>query len=187
MQSVYLNYLLTKNKTPSCKLEEAISMSPATISRIKNGKCELPRDEYARLIQAAGGDLASYDAFCDSIKGSHKIIKEGEEPVSVGTVRKFYKEEMEEMERRYLGEISRLTQQNELHLQHMSAHHKQRMEELKEDITDMQAKLDAAQQKLQSKKDTIESLHKKVSRWRTFFFVTLAVFATQLLLDIFLF
>ena len=120
MQSVYLNYLLTKNKTPSCRLEEAISMSPATISRIKNGKCELPRDEYARLIQAAGGDLASYDAFCDSIKGSHKIIKEGEEPVSVGTVRKFYKEEMEEMERRYLEEISRLTQQNELHLQHIS-------------------------------------------------------------------
>lgn len=187
MQSVYLNYLLTKNKTPSYKLEEAISMSPATISRIKNGKCELPRDEYARLIQAAGGDLASYDAFRESIENSHKIVKEGGEPVSVATVRKFYKEEMEEMERRYLEEISRLTQQNELHLQHMGNHHTERVNELKEDIASLQNKLKEANEKLEAKKEKIETLHKKANRWKNAFFVILSIFVTQWLLDIFVF
>lgn len=183
MQSVYLNYLINKNKTPSCKLEEAISVSPATISRIKAGTKELPREDFGKLIQAAGGDLASYDAFCDTLTGSPKLIKEGEEPVSVATVRKFYKEEMDELERRYLAEIDRLTQQNEIHMQHMSVHHKERVNELKEDLEDLQKKLDAANVKLEAKKATIELLHKRVSRWRTSFFVMFTIFSTQWLLD----
>lgn len=183
MQSVYLNYLINKNKTPSCKLEEAISVSPATISRIKAGSKELPREEFGKLIQAAGGDLASYDAFCDTLTGSPKLIKEGEEPVSVATVRKFYRQEMDELERRYLAEIDRLTQQNEIHKQHMSDHHKERVKELKEDLEDLQKKLDAANEKLEGKKATIELLHKSVSRWRTSFFVMFTIFTTQWLLD----
>ena len=187
MQSVYLNYLINKNKTPSCKLEEAISVSPATISRIKAGSKELPREEFGKLIQAAGGDLASYDAFCDTLTGSPKLIKEGEEPVSVATVRKFYKDEMDALERRYLAEIDRLTKQNETHLQNMGTHHTERVKELKEDIASLQNKLKEANEKLEAKKEKIEKLHKTANRWKNAFFVMLAIFVTQWLLDIFVF
>lgn len=187
MQSVYLNYLINKNKTPSCRLEEAISVSPATISRIKAGIKELPREEFGKLIQAAGGDLTSYDAFCSTLTDSPKIIKEGEEPVSVATVRKFYKDEMDELERRYLAEIDRLTKQNEAHLQHMGTHHTERVKELKEDIASLQNKLKEANEKLEAKKEKIEKLHKMSNRWKNAFFVTLAIFITQWILDIFFF
>lgn len=187
MQSVYLNYLINKNKTPSCKLEEALAVSPATISRIKTGMKELPREEFGKLIHAAGGDLASYDAFCATLSDSPKIIKEGDEPVSVSTVRRFYKEEMDELERRYLAEIDRMIKQNEIHVRHLGEHHTQRVAELKEDLADMQAQLGAAQQKLKEKKSLIEKLHKKVAFWRTAFFVATAVLVILALLGIFVF
>jgi transcriptional regulator with XRE-family HTH domain len=74
MQCAYINFLIKKNHVPAIKLEEACHMSASTISRIKSGKHEVPDEEFALLVTAAGGDMKSYHAFCDALNASPNVI-----------------------------------------------------------------------------------------------------------------
>lgn len=116
MQCAYLNYLIKKNHVPSVKLVDACHMSESTISRIKSGKHEVPDDEFALLVSAAGGDMNSYHAFCAALNASPNVIT-AQDAVTLADIRQMYADQISGIEARYAAEISRINEAHEKEIQ----------------------------------------------------------------------
>lgn len=133
MQSAYLSYLMNKNHVPSAVIESACGLSAASVSRIKSGKSEVPMDEFARIVAAAGGDIAAYNAFCVSLNKSPDVItpeNKEEAAITLSVIQKFYTEQIAEIEARFVAEIDRLTSMFEKELQVIERVHEREIERL---------------------------------------------------------
>ena len=133
MQSAYLSYLMNKNHIPSAVIESACGLSAASVSRIKSGKLEVPMDEFARIVAAAGGDIAAYNAFCVSLNKSPDVItpeNKEEAAITLSVIQKFYTEQIAEIEARFVAEIDRLTTMFEKELQVIERVHEREIERL---------------------------------------------------------
>lgn len=133
MQSAYLSYLMNKNHVPSAVIESACGLSAASVSRIKSGKSEVPMDEFARIVAAAGGDIAAYNAFCVSLNKSPDVItpeNKEEAAITLSVIQKFYTDQIAEIEARFAVEIDRLTAMFEKELQVIERAHEREIERL---------------------------------------------------------
>lgn len=132
MQCAYLNYLIKRNHVHAVKLEEDAHMSASTISRIKNGKLEVPDEEFAILVHAAGGDMKGYDAFCSALDASPNVVTQspGDPPITISTVRQFYVAQIAEIEARYMAEIARMCECHEKEIQRIERMHEREIERI---------------------------------------------------------
>lgn len=133
MQGAYLSYLMNKNHVPSAVIESACGMSAATVSRIRSGKTEVPMDEFARIVTAAGGDIAAYNAFCVSLNKSPDVItpeNKEEAAITLSVIQKFYTDQITEIEARFTAELERLAASYERELQAMERAHEREIERL---------------------------------------------------------
>lgn len=192
MQCAYINYLVKKNGVSYGRLEEITGLSPATISRIRTGQREMNPDEFSRFIAACGGDDASYQAFVASLQGAPAI--KADESVTLASVRKFYQEQMDDIEQRLLDEMHRLKEHHRLErekaqqlharsMDRMEKLHIERIAELKEDLSAARKERDAANHALKAMQEKCDKIKDSRSRWRVACCALLAMVATQWLLD----
>lgn len=120
MQCAYINYLIKKNHVPAIKLEEASHMSASTISRIKNGKHEVPDDEFALLVTAAGGDMKSYQAFCDALNASPNVIT-SQDALTLSDLRQIHAAEIDRINAAHEKEIQLLERVHDRELARLEA------------------------------------------------------------------
>jgi transcriptional regulator with XRE-family HTH domain len=126
MQCAYLNYLIKKNHVSAARLEEAAGFSAASISRIRNGQREVSSEDFSKLITAAGGDMAAYSAFCTALDAAPDVAivdKKEDLPFSMADVRKFYADQIADIEARFIAEIQRLNEAHEKELAIMERMH----------------------------------------------------------------
>lgn len=133
MQCAYLNYLIKKNHVPSAALESACGLSASSVSRIKSGKLEVPQEEFARIVKAAGGDMDAYNAFCVSLNKSPDVItpeNKAEAAITLSVLQQFYADQIAEIEARFTAELDRLAASYERELQTMERIHEREIERL---------------------------------------------------------
>lgn len=133
MQGVYLAYMMHKNHITSAVIESECGMSAASVSRMRSGKLEVPMEEFARIIKAAGGTMEGYNVFCESLDISPQVItpKDKEEAaVAMSVMRHFFEDQMREMEVRFSAEIDRLTAAHEREIQTLERIHERELERM---------------------------------------------------------
>jgi transcriptional regulator with XRE-family HTH domain len=120
MQCAYINFLIKKNHVPAIKLEEACHMSASTISRIKSGKHEVPDEEFALLVTAAGGDMKSYHAFCDALNASPNVIT-SQDALTLSDLRQIHAAEIDRINAAHEKEIQLLERVHDRELARLEA------------------------------------------------------------------
>jgi hypothetical protein len=103
------------------------------VSRIKSGKLEVPQEEFARIVKAAGGDMDAYNAFCVSLNKSPDVItpeNKAEAAITLSVLQQFYVDQIAEIEARFTAELDRLAASYERELQTMERIHEREIERL---------------------------------------------------------